>query len=74
MFKHNFKRYFIRYPDNGTEFWAYSETNESDFHYLGKLSNNQIHMANNFRTLPWDVQKGAGRLFRIFLHNDWREL
>lgn len=69
-FKHNFKRYYIKEMGDGTcEFWCYLtiqptfvETKKS--YYLGKYDG-EIVKCDEFYQLPWDVQKGASRLFCI---------
>lgn len=74
ILKHNFKRYYARTIKGDVEFWAFSEHDEKEKFYLGKLINNSIMLALAYRTYPYDVQKGTGRLCRAYLHNDWREL
>lgn len=74
-FKYNFRRYWHKKSKNGeVEFWCHptklvpdcflKEVNES--YFLGKVSGGQIVKPENFYQLPWDVQKGALRLFQEY--------
>ncbi len=74
VFKHNFRRYYIRKINRAVEFWARDEKDERLNFYLGKVIGEKIVLSKAFYTHPYDVQKGGGRLARIYLHNDHREL
>lgn len=53
--------------NNTVEFWAYSCNNDESW-YLGKFETDKITECNGFygHALPWDVQKGAEKLFSLF--------
>lgn len=74
LFKSNFKNYVIRKINKKTELWAFGVEDTDEVYFLGHEEKGRIILSDKFRTYPWDVQKGAGRLCRIYLHNDDREL
>lgn len=66
-FTYTHKNYWALKMDDGSiEFWAYSCKNNERW-YLGKLVNGVVIECEGFyaHVLPWDVQKGALRIFEI---------
>lgn len=72
VFKHCFKRYYIRKTKGAVELWCRHTEIEGVNFYLGKVVGNNIILSKSFYTYPYDVQKGGSRLARIYLHNDDR--
>jgi hypothetical protein len=64
MFKSNFKLYIIKPLKSELTLWAHCLKTETDY-YLGRFNGKSIVMADKFYNLPWDVQKGAERLFKL---------
>lgn len=71
-FKYSFKRYYIRRINGVIEFWARDERDEKLDFYLGRLVGEKVILSKAFHTHPWDVQKGGGRLIRIYMSGDDR--
>lgn len=67
LFKKSFKRYFISYNKPSWKLWARSTEIIGEEYYLGTFNpiTKYIERAKELYVLPWDVQKGAERLFRI---------
>lgn len=70
-FKRDFKRYYAKEMTDGTtEFWCHltiapSFTENKKSYYLGKWDDREIIQCDEFYELPWNVQKGALRLFEL---------
>jgi len=66
-FRNTHKNYWaIKMEDDTTEFWAYSCLSDEKW-YLGMLKDGLIVECDNFygHALPWDIQKGALRMFEL---------
>lgn len=63
-FQSNFRAYVAKGCRDGCELWAMSLTDNEDV-YLGRLRNGSIERVDDFYNLPWDVFKGAERLFML---------
>lgn len=72
VFKHDFKRYYVRKVRGAVEFWARSCLTENISYFIGNVINDKVVLSRAFYTLPYEVQRAAGRLIRIYLHNDDR--